>query len=48
MIPKGLGGTGEMIEEQAEAVPAKFNAASTLTIEIKPGDNIGNFEVTSQ
>jgi hypothetical protein len=48
MIAKGLGGSGEMVEEQTESVPARFNSTSTLTIEIKPGDNVGNFEVTSK
>jgi hypothetical protein len=47
MIPKGLGGTGKMIEEQAEGVAARFNARSTLKLDVKPGDNTANFEVTS-
>ncbi len=47
MIPKGLGGTGKMIEEQVEGAAARFNANSTLKINIKPGDNMADFEVTS-
>jgi hypothetical protein len=48
MVPRGLGATGKMVEEQIEAVAPQFNTASTLRIEIKPGDNVGNFEVTSK
>ena len=48
MIPKGLGGTGEMVEEQVEAVAPRFNTESTLTFEIKPGENMADFEVLSR
>lgn len=48
IIPKGLGATGEMVEEQVESVASQFNSTSTLTMEIKPGSNTGNFEVTSK
>ena len=48
LIPKGLGGTGEMVDEQVEAVAPSFNSASTLKIEIQPGDNTANFEVTAK
>lgn len=48
MIARGLGATGKMIEEQSEGVATRFNSNSTLTIEIKPGDNISDFEVTSK
>lgn len=48
MIPKGLGGTGEMVAEQVEAVAPRFNAQSTLKIEVKPGENTADFEVTSK
>jgi hypothetical protein len=47
-IPKGFGATGEFAEEQVEAVSPRFNAASSLAIDIKPGDNVGDFEVTSR
>lgn len=48
MIARGLGATGKMIEEQREGVATRFNSESMLTIEIKPGDNVHNFEVTSK
>ena len=47
MVPKGLGGTGGLVEEQAEAVAPRFNAQSTLTVDVKVGENIADFEVTS-
>ncbi len=47
-IPKPFSPTGEMIEEQIEAIPPQFNAATTLTVEIKPGDNTAHFQVTSR
>jgi hypothetical protein len=48
MIPKGLGGTGEMIEEQTEGVATRFNSESTLKVEVKTGDNKADFEVNSK
>lgn len=39
-------GTGE--RAKAEIVPAKYNAKSTLTQEIKPGKQTCNFELTSK
>lgn len=48
MIPKGLGGTGEMVDEQVDAVAPSFNAASMLKVEVKPGDNTANFEVVAK
>ena len=48
MIPKGLGGTGKMIEEQVEGAAARFNAKSTLKINVKSADNTADFEVTSK
>ena len=47
-IPKGLGGTGEMVDEQVEAVAPRFNLQSTLKFEVKPGENTSDFEVASQ
>ena len=32
----------------AEALPRKYNSASELTIEVKPGSNDGSFELTSK
>ena len=48
MIPKGLGGTGKMIEEQIEGVAPKFNIESKLQVEITPGENTADFEVASK
>ena len=48
MIPKGLGGTGKMVEEQVEAVAPQFNLESKLVFEVKPGDNTADYEVTSK
>lgn len=47
-IPKGFGATGEMVDELVDAVASQYNSKSTLAIEIKPGDNVGNFEVRSK
>jgi hypothetical protein len=45
VVSVGLGGNAS---EMVEAIPAKFNSASMLTVEIKPGDNTANFDVTSK
>jgi hypothetical protein len=47
MIPKPFAPPGQMIPEQVEAVAPQFNSASMLKVEIKPGENTANFEVTS-
>jgi hypothetical protein len=47
MIPKPLAPPGQMIPQQEEAIPPQFNSESTLKVEIKPGDNTADFEVTS-
>jgi hypothetical protein len=48
MVPKAFGAPGEMVPEQFEAVPPKFNSESTLKYEIKSGDNAADFEVSSR
>ena len=48
MIPKGLGATGEMVEEQVEAVAPQFNSESAFKVEVKTGDNTADFDVTSK
>jgi hypothetical protein len=45
LVSVGLGGDAS---EMVEAIPAKFNSASTLTVDIKAGDNTANFDVTSK
>jgi hypothetical protein len=47
MVPKAFGRPGEMVPEQVEAIPPRFNAKSELKVEIKPGDNTADFEVSS-
>jgi hypothetical protein len=47
-VPKPFPANHEMIEEQVEAIPLRFNSQSTLTFEVKPGDNTANFDVTSK
>jgi len=39
---------GTMIDQVAEAIPAKYNSKSTLEKEIKEGDNTLDFELTSK
>jgi hypothetical protein len=48
MVRTPFGPPGEMVEELANAIPPQFNSASTLKVDIKPGDNTANFEVTSR
>jgi hypothetical protein len=42
MIPQPFPKRGTM-EETVEAVPPRYNSASTLTVEVKPGDNTADF-----
>ena len=48
MVPKPYAPHGTMVEESVEAIPAQFNSASTLKVEVKAGDNSANFEVDSR
>jgi hypothetical protein len=48
MVQKPLAPQGEMVEEYGEAVAPKFNSSSTLKVEVKPGENKADFEVTSK
>ena len=47
-VPKPFPAHGEMIDEQVEAIPPRFNSHSTLKVEVKPGDNTANFELESK
>jgi hypothetical protein len=47
-IPKPFAPPGQMAEEQVEAIPPQFNSESRLKVEIKPGDNTADFEVSSR
>lgn len=48
MIQKPKGRQGELVEEYAEAVPERFNSASTLTVDVQVGDNMVDFDVLSE
>lgn len=47
-IPKPYSQSGEMIDEQVEAIPPSFNSASTLRVEVKTGENVANFAIDSK
>jgi hypothetical protein len=47
-VPRGLGATGEMVEEEVEAVAPRFNSQSTLKVEVKPGGNTANLDVRTK
>ncbi|WP_439624469.1 hypothetical protein [Gemmata sp.] len=47
-VQKPLAPKGDTAEEMVEAVAAKFNTRSELTVEVKPGENVADFEVTSK
>jgi hypothetical protein len=47
MVPKAFGRPGEMVPEQVEAIPPRFNSKSDLNVEITPGDNTADFDVSS-
>jgi hypothetical protein len=46
-IPKPFPQQGT-VEELVEAVAPRYNSESTLKVEVKPGDNTADFEVTSK
>lgn len=48
MVPKPLSPPGQMVEQEVEAIPARFNSASTLKVEIKAGENTYDFQVESK
>lgn len=48
MVQKPFAPVRETIPEQVEAVPARYNSESTLRFEVKPGDNLADFQVTSK
>jgi hypothetical protein len=47
MIQKPFAPAGQMVEEQVELIPPQFNSQSELKVEVKPGDNTADFQVTS-
>ena len=50
MVPKPMArlDSHEMVEEYAEAIPPRFNSASTLKIEVRPADNVADFKLASK
>ena len=49
MVQKPLSPLGEMIEETVDvAIPARFNSASILKVEVKSGDNRADFDVSAR
>ena len=48
MVQDPFGPKGSKREMYVEAVAPRYNAKSTLTQEIKPGDNVRNFDVQSK
>ena len=38
---------GEMIDELVAAVPPKYNSDSTLKVEVKPGVNTADFDISA-
>ena len=48
MVPMPFPARGKMVEEQVEAIPPRFNSGSTLKVEVRPGDNTADFDVTSK
>lgn len=48
MVQKVMAPAGEMMEETRSILPATYNNNSTLTAEIKSGDNVIDFRLTSK
>ena len=46
VIPDPFAGPGGTMELFEEAVAAKFNSQSGLTVDVKPGNNTADFQVT--
>jgi hypothetical protein len=46
--PADLGGSGGMGDEEVEAIPARYNAQTTLECELQSGDNTHDFELRSK
>ncbi|MSR52244.1 MAG: hypothetical protein EXS09_03015 [Gemmataceae bacterium] len=47
-VQKPLAPPGELTDEEAEAVAARFNSASRETVDVKAGENTANFQVHSK
>jgi hypothetical protein len=48
MAPKAFGRPGEVVPEQAEAIPPQFNSKSKLKAKVDAGDNTADFDVFSR
>jgi hypothetical protein len=47
-VPMPFARQGETVHELEEAIPSRFNSESTLKVDIKSGDNLADFNLTSQ
>lgn len=47
-IPMPMAPSGVMTDEIVEAFPDRYNVQSTLVAEIKPGNNVVDYELTSR
>lgn len=48
MVQAPMGPPGTMVEMEVSAVAPRFNTASTLTYDVKPGENNADFAVESK
>jgi len=48
MVQAPFAPPGKMVEEYGEVIPPRFNAASTLKVEVKPEQNTADFDIASQ
>lgn len=50
MVPAAFAQPGKtnMVEEYRDVIAPQFSVASTLEVEVKPGDNVADFQVTSR
>jgi hypothetical protein len=47
-VPMPFARQGETEDEYGEAIPSRFNSESTLEVEVKPGDNTLDFNLTTR
>jgi hypothetical protein len=48
MVHKMFAPPSEMVDAGEEAVAPRFNSESTLTFDVKPGENVASFDVVSK
>jgi hypothetical protein len=47
-VQKAMGKPGELEDETVEGVAPRFNSATVLQVDVKPGGTTANFAVSSQ